>query len=244
MDNQLSAKLKYLRLCALHAHWDDYLQEAAKRRFSHDRLLKHVVEQEYRAKLERVVQRRMKQAKIPEMYVMETYPFSKQPTLNKKKVLAYYDSFEFIDKARNITWFGPTGCGKTGLATSFLVKAVESGYTARFVMFKDLIDELFHSVADHSEPKVLKRYLSYDVLLIDEFGYVEIEPVQVGLFFTLMHKRYKKKSTMITSNLGFSEWAQILHNPQLTAALCDRLTDGSHVITMKNGKTLRDGIEE
>jgi DNA replication protein DnaC len=86
---------------------------------------------------------------------------------------------------------------------------------------------------------VLKRYFSYDCLLIDELGYVEVEPVQVGLFFTLMHRRHKKKPTLITSNLGFSDWRSFLHNGHLTAALVDRLTEESHVINMKNCDSLR-----
>ena len=75
--------------------------------------------------------------------------------------------------------------------------------------------------------------------LIDEIGYVEVEPVQVGLFFTLMHERHRKKPTLITSNLGFAEWGSFLKNDHLTAALIDRLTENSHVINMKGCKTLR-----
>jgi len=83
------------------------------------------------------------------------------------------------------------------------------------------------------------KYLSYDCLLIDEIGYVEVEAVQVGLFFTLMHKRHRKKPTLITSNLGFSEWGSFLKNAHLTAALIDRLTESSHVINMKQCVSLR-----
>ena len=90
---------------------------------------------------------------------------------------------------------------------------------------------------------MFKRYLSYDCLVIDEVGYVEVEPAQVGQFFTLMHKRHKQKTTIITSNLGFAEWGSFLNNPQLTAALIDRLTSNSHVINMKNCKSLRDPLE-
>ena len=99
-------------------------------------------------------------------------------------------------------------------------------------------------MADHSEQKVIKRYLSYDCLLIDELDYVEVEPVQVGLFFTLMHKRHRKRPTLITSNLGFSEWPSFLKNDRLTAALIDRLTENSHVINMKNCISLRPKLSQ
>jgi DNA replication protein DnaC len=80
-------------------------------------------------------------------------------------------------------------------------------------------------------------------LLIDEIGYVEVEPVQVGLFFTLMHERHKKKSTLLTSNLGFAQWGSFLKNDHLTAALIDRLTENSHVINMKGCRSLRDPLD-
>jgi DNA replication protein DnaC len=239
MTEALAAKLKYLRLGALLAHWDEYLKLAARKRLSHARLLAHVVEEECRIRRENACRLRLKRAYIPEPYVIETYPFGKQPKLNRKMVLALYDSFEYMTASRNIIWLGPTGCGKTGLATSFLTHAIEKGHTGRYVSFAELIDELYRSVADHSEQKVLKRYLRYDCLLIDEIGYVQVEPVQVGLFFTLMHKRHKRTPTLITSNLGFDDWGGFLQNAHLTAALIDRLTESSHVINMKGCKSLR-----
>jgi DNA replication protein DnaC len=156
--------------------------------------------------------------------------------------LSLYDGFNYMTKNQNVIWVGPTGCGKTGLATSFLIQAIQRGYTGRFVLFPDLFAELLRSVGDHSEQSVLQRYLAYDSLLIDEIGYVEAEPVQVGLFFTLMHRRHRRKPTLITSNLGFSEWRSFLKNDHLTAALIDRLTENSHVIHMKNCVTLRHKI--
>ena len=99
-------------------------------------------------------------------------------------------------------------------------------------------------MADHSQRTVLKEFLSYDCLLIDEIGYVEVEPVQVGLFYTLMQKRHKNKPTLITSNLGFSEWGSFLKNDHLTAALVDRLTENSHVINMKQCVGLRPKLKD
>jgi DNA replication protein DnaC len=81
-------------------------------------------------------------------------------------------------------------------------------------------------------------------LLVDELGYIEVEPVQVGLFFTLMHKRHKRKPTLITSNLGFSQWTSFLKNNALTAALIDRLTENSHILNMKNCVSLRPKFDQ
>jgi len=243
MNEELREQLKYLRLTGLLAHWDQYIEQARKSNFSHVRLLKHIVQEEYEIKKENSRKTRLARAKIPEKLVMETFPFPKQPNLNKKKLTNIYDAFDYLRKNQNIIWIGPTGTGKTGLATAFLIQAINHGHNGRFILFHELIEMLYKSIADHSEAKVIKTFASYDSLLIDEMGYVEMEPVQVGLFFSLMHKRHKNKSTLITSNLGFKQWTNFLKNEQLTAALVDRLTENSHVINMKKCVSLRPRLE-
>ena len=239
MNDDLQIKLRALNLPRLAAHWDDDLKEAARQRMSHATLLTHVVEEEYRLKCDRARQQRLRRARLPEVWTLETFPFARQPKLNRKAILALYDTMDFLAQAQNIIWLGRTGCGKTGLASSFLVGAIHRGATGRYVLFADLVAELYRSVALHAQEKVLKKYLRWDLLLIDEIGYVEVEPVQVGLFFTLLQKRHHKKSTLLTSNLGFSEWGSFLKNDHLTAALIDRLTEASHVFNMKECVTLR-----
>ena len=239
MNDTLAEQLKYLRLPGLLEHWDEHLKAAAQSNLSHARLLTRVVEEEYRLKCDHARQHRLKCAQIPEPWVIETFPFERQPKLSKKRIMALYDSMDFLKQKQNILWMGGTGCGKTGLATSFLTQAIHQGARARYVLFADLLHELHRSQADRSQARVLRRYLQYDLLLIDEIGYIEAEPTQVALFFTLLQKRHKHSSTLITSNLGFSEWASFLKNPHLTAALIDRLTESSHVINMKDCVTLR-----
>lgn len=239
MDKELLHQLKTLRLPRLLAHWDEDLKTAAQQRFSHARLLTYVVEQEYRRRCENALQQRLRRARIPEPWVLDTYPFARQPKLNRKAIQALYDSSSYLAGNQNIIWLGPTGVGKTGLATSFLIHAIHQGKTGRYILFSELVAELYGSIADHTQGKVLKHYLSYDVLMIDELGYIQVEPAQVGLFFTLLQRRHKKKPTLITSNLGFEDWNTFLKNPSLTAALIDRLTENSNVINLRECVSLR-----
>lgn len=239
MNEQVEEQLKYLRLSGLRSNWDRYMDIAQKGNFSHTRLLTYIIEEEYKIKKENARKMRLKRARIPEMLAIETYPFEKQPKLKKKKILALYDSFDYMRKLQNVIWIGQTGTGKTGLATAFLAQAIDKGHSGLFVLFPDLINELYESEGSHSEQKILKKYFAPDCLLIDEIGYVEIQSPQVGMLFTLMSKRHKKKTTLITSNLGFQEWTSFLKNKQLTAALLDRLTENSHVINMKDCLSLR-----
>jgi DNA replication protein DnaC len=242
MNDPFKEKLRHLRLNRLAAQWEEDLKEAARQRMSHATLLTHVIEEEYRLKCDHARQQRLKRAAIPEPWTLETFPFERQPKLNQKRIRALYDTMDFIPQCQNVIWLGGTGCGKTGLATSFLSQAIHRGATGRFVRFAELMAELYRAVADHSEEHVLEKYLKADVVLLDELGYVEAEPAQVGHFFTLMQRRHKKKPTLITSNLGFSEWGSFLKNDHLTAALVDRLTEASHVINMKQCVSLRSQL--
>jgi DNA replication protein DnaC len=244
MTDTLAQQLKALRLPGLLARWDEHLKAAADSNLSHARLLTRVIEDEYRLKSDQIRQQRLTLAKIPEKWVLDTFPFARQPKLNKKKILALYDSMAFLKEKQNILWLGGTGVGKTGLATSFLVQAIHQGARARYVLFADLLHELHRSQADRSQARVIRRYLRYDLLCVDEIGYIDAEPTQVGLFFTLLQKRHKQRSTLITSNLGFSEWGSFLKNPHLTAALIDRLTESSHVFNMKDCVSLRTQMPE
>ena len=244
MDEQLRTMLKYLRLGGVAAHWDEYLAEARQECYSHEHLLRHVLEAEYRAKKERARLLRRRRANIPEMLEIETFPFDRQPNLDRQRVMSLYDSFEYMTKKQDLVWLGPTGCGKSGLATGFLLQALDRECRGHFVSFPELLAELYASLADHSQQRVLRKYARYDCLVIDEIGYVEIEPAHVELFFTLMQKRHKTKTTIITSNLGFGDWRKLLKNEHLTGALLDRLTETCHAINMKDCHSLRDKLDK
>jgi DNA replication protein DnaC len=244
MDEELRKIIKQLRLWGLLARWEELLAEANRGRFSLERLLDYVLREEWRVKNENARLLRRKRANIPETLELETFPFARQPKLDRKRILSLSDSGSYLTKQRNIVWMGPTGCGKSGLATGFLLQAIDRGYRGYFITFAELVAELFAALADRSERKVLRRYASYDCLVIDEIGYAEVEPSQVGLFFTLMQKRHQTKSTLITSNLGFSEWNSFLKNSHLTSALADRLTATSHVFNMKNCQSLRGKLDQ
>ena len=160
MNEQMAQMLKYLRLGGLLANWDRYL--AQKKGYSHVRLLEYIIDEEYQIKKENARKMRINRAKIPEKFVMETFPFNRQPKLNKKKIAGMYDAFDYMSKCRNIILIGPIGVGKTGLATAFLIHAINNGHNGLFITFPDLVERLYQSVADHSESKVIKKFISFE----------------------------------------------------------------------------------
>ncbi len=174
MDEPLISLLRFLRLPGCLENWESLVEKATREEPPYGKFLRDVLERESAIKRERGRLLRIKKAQIPELVAMETYPFDRQPRLNRKQVLEIYDSLSYIKNNNHIALIGPTGTGKSGLATSFLVHAINQGYSGRFIDFVDLISELYQAMADHSEKKVFKRYLKYDCLLIDELGYHEV----------------------------------------------------------------------
>ena len=239
MNETIKDQLKFLGLKYLIQNWETVLRDAKKNQPSYHSFLTNIIEKEYAEKTEKSRLARIKRARIPELFVMETFPFAKQPQLKKKMVMELYDSMDFITKRQELIFIGPTGCGKTGLATAFLIHAINQGYRGYFIEFPQLINQLFQSKADHTEYKALKRFQSYDILLIDELGYDHINKEVAGIFFDLIKARNKKFSTIITSQLGFEEWENFLGNKHLTAAILDRITVNCTVFNMKECISIR-----
>ena len=239
MDQSMEGYLKYLGMEQLSQRWDEYLKDAAAKKISYQHLLTTVITNEYHHLLEKRRLARLKAACIPELLVMETFPFQHQPNLKKKLVMELYDSLRFMTECQVLLFIGPTGCGKTGLATSFLIHAINKESRGRFIDFKDLIRQLNASIADRSEKHVLKRFASIDCLLIDEAGYSSLEKQQAGLFFDLMKMRHRKQCTIITSQLGFDEWGSFINDRHLTAAILDRITENCTVFNMSKCISLR-----
>jgi DNA replication protein DnaC len=242
MDDEIRKRLRYMNLNHLEARWDQILREGTE--LSPPLFLRHVVNVLYDAKIQRARENQLKAAKIPDPWILATYPFEKQPKLNRRKIQSLHDSLDYVTKRQNFVLVGPTGAGKSGIGTSFLINAISNGYSGRFISFPELIGELYRSVAAHREERTLKKFARYSCLMIDELGYVDVEPAQTGLFFRLMSMRHRTKTTIITSNLGFQEWGAFLKNPQMTVALLDRLVENSHVINMRGCVSIRPKAAE
>lgn len=240
MNNELTKELQRLRLYHTLENWDKILKDASSKKISYSRFLSGIIESEYQSKLERERQARINRARIPTSYVIETYPFDKQPKLNRKLIMEVYDSMNYVHENKDLLFIGPTGCGKTGLSTVFLIHALNHGFKGRFIDFSELIGLLYQSRADHSENKVISQFVKYDILLIDELGYISCQKDQASLFFNLLRKRHGKSTTIITTQLGFDEWGSFLHDPHIVAALLDRMTANCIVFNMKECASVRD----
>ena len=237
MNEDIEQLLKNMGLKRMQEIIARELERATKKQPSYSDFLARLLREEYLSKQERSMQYRIKQAKIPEQWVLETFPFKEQPGVSKAAVMQLAE-LNFIQSATNIVFIGDTAVGKTGLASSILRKALENGYRGRFIKAQDLFDEMYESLADRSTRRLLNHLANIDLLLIDEMGYLNLSPEQTNIFFRLMEERYNRKSTIITTNLGYEEWYDFLGNKRMVEALLSRLRH--HCRTIKiDGPPLR-----
>lgn len=185
-------------------------------------VLARLLREEYVYQRERSLKYRINQARLPERWTMETFPFDQQPGVNRTQIRQLAE-LDFVARAANLVFIGETAVGKTGLATGILIKALENGYRGLFVKAQDLFDEMYSSLADRSSRKLVNRLLRIDVLLIDELGYLNLRPEQSNIFFKLMEERYRRKSTIITTNLDYEQWYEFLGQKSMVDALLSRL---------------------
>lgn len=235
----IQSQLHYLGLKYLQENWDQVLSDAKNQKPSYYRFLTRILEHESFEKMERRRQSRLKRANIPQSLSIETFPFQTQPRLDKQSIMEAYESLSYIHAPQDMLFLGPTGCGKTGLAISYLVHAINNGYNGYFIECSELLETLNRAVADNTTKKTIKKFASYDCLVIDDLGYTQINKQQASLFFDIMKKRHQKKSTLITTQLGYDEWGSFLNDKHMRVALVDRFTVNCLLFNMTDCKSLR-----
>ncbi len=238
MSEEVEQLLKNLHLRRMLSIYEEQLRAAEKEDVSYSEFVARLLRAQWHARQEGALEWRIRRANLPERWSIETFPFPRQPGVNRKQIRTFGE-LEFIAKAENIVLMGPTGVGKTGLACGILLKALENGQRCQFIRAQDLFDEMYASLADRSTRQLLKRLARLDVLLIDEFGYLNLKPEQSNIFFKLMEERYHRHATIITTNLDYEEWHNFLGNKVMVEALLSRLRHYCHTVRIQ-GPSLRD----
>ena len=206
-------------------------------------ILCNLLREELCFRQERSLINRIRNAKLPWDWTINSFPFEKQPGVNKNQLMTLA-GLGFLQRGENIIFHGKTGVGKSGLAIGLLRQALVSGARGRFYDVQRLLDDLYASLADRSTAKLLNRLCRYDILLLDELGYLTLNNEQMNAFFKLMKERYEAgKSTIITTNLEPEEWYQLLKPKDMVDALLDRLYHRCVVVKIE-GQSLRNQSSE
>jgi DNA replication protein DnaC len=237
MTGDLEQLLKSLKMGKVLEIYDDTARLAEEQDLSYTDFLCHLLRAQWHAKQESALAWRIKRATMPEQWTLESFPYKLQPGVNRRQIRGLAE-LDFVAKAENVVFIGPTGVGKSGLASGILLKAIQNGYRGRFVKAQDLFDEMYASLADRSSRSLVNRLARLDLLLIDEMGYLNFRPEQANIFYKLMEERYRRKATIITTNLEYDEWYHFLDNHDMVDALLSRLRHFCHTIRI-DGPSLR-----
>jgi len=229
MKALLNDNLKSLKLSTMIRNLQSPLRQAKQDKLDYDEFLLNLTEAEVQVRKENGRKRRLREAKFPLSKPLETFNFEAAPDLDAR-LIKELSGCEYIEKTRNVIFMGKSGTGKTHLATGLGMESCKQGIRTRFVTGCGLANELIEARDEKLLGRVVKRYASYGLLIIDELGYVPFSKEGAQLIFQILAERHERKPVMITTNMGFGDWTQIFGDPSMTAALLGRITHKAHVI--------------
>jgi DNA replication protein DnaC len=211
------------------------LTMAQKENWSLETFLGEILEQEMEGRRQRRIQRLQKAARLPVEKTLATFDQDRLP-LQVRRLLPKLCTGDFVDRAENLLVFGLPGRGKTHFASVVGHELVNRGRTVFFTPTYRLVDQLLRARRDLELESALRRLDRFEVLILDDIGYVQQSRDEMEVLFTLLAERYERRSVVITSNLVFSQWDQIFKNPMTTAAAIDRVVH--HSIIVEFGKEM------
>jgi DNA replication protein DnaC len=229
--------LKTLRLPTFSREYDKVSQQCAQQGLDHPRFLLRLCELEALDRQARAMEKRIRNARFPVIKSLDSFDFSAIASLNKGLVLEL-SRCDYISRKENVLALGNSGTGKTHIALGLGLAACQKGHSVRFVTAATLVRELIEAKDDKGLLRYQKQLAGYELLIVDELGFVPLSKSGAELLFELLSQRYERSSTFITSNLPFNEWTEILGSERLTGALLDRLTHHVHILEM-NGSSYR-----
>jgi len=238
MSEEVRQLLANLHLGRIAEIYDEEIVSAEENGRTFNETFARLLRAQYQHRQESALAWRIRRANLPENWTLESFPFKLQTGVSRRQIRTLAE-LDFVPRAENIVFVGPTGVGKSGLAMGLLLKALQNGYRGAFVKAQDLFDEMYASLADRSSRALLRRLARLHVLVIDELGYLNLRPEQTNIFFKLMEERYRRQPTIITTNLDYERWAGFLGQKELTAALLSRLRQYCHTVRI-DGPSLRD----
>jgi len=229
---RLHSNLQHLKLDTIESIVDNYLEIATKDEKTTLEVLDYLIDQEMQIKENTTRDRKMRLARFPVQKRLEDFDLDFQPSIDRA-VISDLASLRFVHNAENLVFLGPPGVGKSHLAIAVGTEAVNAGFKVFFVNAGTLVEDLKNANLKGMLDKKLKALGKYDVLIIDEMGYLPFDNEGAHCFFQLVSRRYEKSSIIFTSNKSYGEWGEIFHDHVIAAAILDRILHHCTTVNIK-----------
>lgn len=229
VDVRLPILLRQLRLPTVAANYRKFAQEAAQAGRPYEEYLLALVEQEVNQREINRRKRRVREARFPILRTLDEFDFAAIPSLKRTKVLELARG-EYIQRHENVALIGSIGTGKTHIAIALGLAACEQGHRVRFYTAAGLVNELLEAQEAHRLSKLESWLMKQELIILDEVGFVPFSQRGAQMLFAFVSQKYLRGSLIVTSNLAFAEWTEVLGDPRLTSALLDRLTHRCHIL--------------
>jgi DNA replication protein DnaC len=241
--NDLDQGLRRLHLPTVRRMYGTVFEQAEKEGWTYREVLEQLITEEIAHRAETRIQRSTRGARFPFLKTIEEFDFQFQTSI-KRSMLGRFLGPELVEDGRTLVLLGQPGRGKTHLAIAVAYKAIQNGYDARFVTAAQLLNELHVATREARLEEALAAFVTPDVLVIDELGYLAYAADAANCLFQVVDRRYlKKRPIVITSNKEPTAWGQVLHDPDLAEAIVDRLQERGEVLRLK-GKSYRRRHDE
>lgn len=244
LDTVLQKQLDYLKLPYCQENFRSLAAEAHTQHWTHLDYLARLVEGEAAARQDRAVLRRLKAARFPVIKTLDTFRWDWPKKINRLQIQDLF-RLSFIDKKANVIFLGLCGLGKSHLATALGYAACQQGYSVLFANAIDVINTLSAAQSQGALKGQLRRYLSPQLLILDEVGYLPIDQRGADLLFQVISQRYERGSIVITSNKAFKQWPTIFNGDStITSAVLDRLLHHAETILIEGSSyRMKDRVE-
>ena len=228
----LKHHLKQLKLPTMHTECEKIAQRCASDNADHLAFLLQLCELELIERERRAAERRLKAARFPAHKLLDEFDFKERPSVNKPLTLQLIQG-DYLEQRENILIVGPSGTGKTHLATALGIAACAQGRKVRFFRVTELITLLLEAKEERQLLRTRQQLAKLDLLILDELGYVPASKAGAELLFDVIATAYERNSVVVTTNLPFENWTEVLGSERLTGAALDRLTHRCHILETK-----------